>query len=173
MKNFIYILLILTFPKIVLANELNLDKTNLYVITPQAIVYQTSITNSQPSLNFNLPKDKHGGTPGWPDFKIIRWNKTISTYLDENRNNKFSDFHLLKNNVKIDGIKTYETSGTGIVVADFVGGGSAQGNVKTHAFILDFNSYIISCSMTSGTKNHEKHISTLKELCFSIHSKVE
>jgi hypothetical protein len=173
MKNLIYILFILTLPETVLAKELKLDRTDLYVTTPQAIVYQTSITSSQPSLHFNLPKDKHGGTPGWPDFEITRLNKTISTYLDERKSNKFNDFHLLKSDVKIDKIKTYETSDTGIVIADFVGGGSAQGNIKTHAFILDFDSYIISCSMTSGKKNHEKHIPTLRDLCFSIHSKVE
>jgi hypothetical protein len=170
-KNFIYLLIISVFSTVVVAEELKLDQTNLFVTTPKSIVYQTSVTSSHPLLTYKLPKGEDGGTPGWPDFKVTRWNKTISTFLKENNNNQFSDFRLLKDDIEINGVKAFETSSTGIAVFDFVGGISSESNINTHSFVLDFHSYIIICSMTTGEKEHEMYIPTLRDLCFSMRSK--
>lgn len=154
------------------SSEYKLVDTSAHFISPSTIVFQTGTICSIPCLNFNLPKGPHGGTPGWPDFSIRKISKKFSEYLEEIKSYG-TGYKILSRNKKIKEYSVAEIASTGEAIFDFVGGGSGSTTAETREIVFDFDEYIISCSMTSHSKDHKVHLASLIELCHSINVKPE
>jgi hypothetical protein len=156
------------------ASEYQLNDTAAFFTPPSTIVFQTGTICSSPCLNFNLPKGPHGGAPGFPDFSIDKISKNFSEYLKEIKSYE-TGYKILYRDNKIKGYSVAEIAYTREVIFHFVGGGSGSGSrpAETREIVFDFKEYIISCSLTSHSKDYEVHLATLIELCNSINVKPE